>query len=93
MAKKKASTGGLDSGARVRVKPGVMSPDFPEVSFAGWTGTVAEVAGKAPAQKFYVEWDSTTLSAMPPDYIARCEAQMLFHAMACLKQEEIELMG
>ena len=89
MAKKKA-TGGLDEGARVRVKPGVVSPDFPDVSFAGWTGSVVEVSGKPPARKFIVEWDSTTTQAIPADYVSRCEAQMLFHAMACLGQDDLE---
>lgn len=90
MAKKKAS-GGLDEGAKVRVKSGVPSPDFPDVSFAGWTGSVAEVTGKAPAQKFIVEWDSQTIANMPADYVSRCEAQMLFHAMACLSAQDLEL--
>ncbi len=90
MAKKKA-TGGLDEGAKIRVKSGVMSPDFPDVSFGGWTGNVMEVSGKPPAQKFIVEWDSATVSAMPGDYVSRCEAQMLYHVMACLGAEDIEL--
>ena len=90
MAKKK-SAGGLDEGTRVRVKPNVASPEFPEVSLAGWTGAVMEVTGKPPAQKIIVEWDAATVAAMPPDYIARCEAQMLYHAMACLGADDIEL--
>ncbi len=90
MAKKK-SAGGLDEGTRVRVKPNVASPEFPEVSLAGWTGAVMEVTGKPPAQKIIVEWDGATVAAMPPDYIVRCEAQMLYHAMACLGADDIEL--
>lgn len=89
MAKKKA-TGGLDEGARVRVKAGVMSPDFSEVSFAGWTGSIAEVTGKPPTQKFIVEWDAPTIAGMPADYVSRCESQMLFHAMACLGADDLE---
>ncbi len=89
MAKKKA-TGGLGEGTRIRVKPGVVSPDFPDVSFAGWTGSVAEVSGKPPAQKFIVEWDRGTVAAMPADYVARCESQMLYHAMACLGPDDFE---
>jgi len=91
MAKKK-SAGGLDQGARIRVKPGVASPDFADVSFGGWTGAVMEISGKPPAQKFIVEWDQATQSGMPADYVARCEAQMLLHTMACLGANDIELM-
>lgn len=90
MAKKKA-TGGLDEGAKIRVRAGVASPDFPDVSFTGWTGSVVEVTGKPPTAKFIVEWDSPTIAAMPKDYISRCEAQMLFHAMACLEAGDLEL--
>jgi len=92
MAKKKAA-GGLDEGTRIRVKAGVASPDFPDVSFAGWTGSVMEVSGKPPAQKFIVEWDQQTIAGMPADYVSRCESQMLFHAMACLGGEDLELAG
>jgi hypothetical protein len=91
MAKKKAA-GGME-GARIRVKPGVASPDFADVSFAGWTGSVMEVSGKPPAQKFIIEWDQATQSAMPADYVARCEAQMLLHTMACLGGDDIEIAG
>jgi hypothetical protein len=90
MAKKKA-TGGLGEGAKIRVKPGVVSPDFPDVSFAGWTGSVVEVSGKPPSEKFIVEWDAPTIAGMPADYVSRCEAQMLFHAMACLAAGDLEL--
>ena len=90
MAKKKAA-GGLDEGACIRVKSGVASPDFSDISFAGWTGTVMEVSGKPPAQKFIIEWDRATESGMPADYVSRCEAQMLLHTMACLVADDIEL--
>ena len=87
---KKSATGGLGEGTRIRVKPGVVSPEFPEVSLTGWTGSVIEVSGRSPAQKFIVEWDSATIQAIPADYVSRCEAQMLIHAMACLGQDDLE---
>lgn len=88
MAKKKA-TGGLE-GSCVRVKPGINSPEFPEISLAGWTGTVVEVSGKPPAHSVIVEWDATTLASMPADYVAKCESQQLYHLMASLSGESIE---
>ena len=88
MAKKKA-TGGLE-GTRIRVKPGVNSPEFSEISVAGWTGTVVETSGKPPAQMVIVEWDPTTLAAMPPEYLAKCESQQLYHLMASLSANDIE---
>ena len=91
MAKKRA-TGGIDEGARIRVRPGVVSPEFPDVSLAGWTGTVAETSGKPPAVKVFVEWDQTTLAGMPPSYVEQCEAQNLYHRMACLGEGDLERM-
>ena len=88
MAKKKAS-GGLD-GSRIRVRPGVNSPEFPDISLAGWTGTVVETSGKPPEQKVIIEWDAATMSAMPADYISKCEAGQLYHAMASLAFDDVE---
>ncbi len=89
MAKKKA-VGGLEAGTRIRVKAGVPSPEFPEVSLAGWTGSVVETSGKPPAVKVILEWDPETLAAMPKDYVARCEAQQLYYSMACLGLDDVE---
>ncbi|GIX03417.1 MAG: hypothetical protein KatS3mg113_0423 [Planctomycetaceae bacterium] len=89
MAKKKAA-GGWE-GKRVRVRNGVVSPEFPEISLAGWTGTVVEVTGKPPDVKCVVEWDGDTLGRMPSDYVARCEAQQLYYQLACLAESDLEL--
>jgi hypothetical protein len=88
MAKKKA-TGGLE-GTRIRVKPGVNSSEFPEISLAGWSGTVVESSGKPPIQSIIVEWDATTLSSMPVDYLSKCESQQLYHVMASLAAADVE---
>ncbi|ADG69863.1 hypothetical protein Plim_4052 [Planctopirus limnophila DSM 3776] len=88
MAKKKSANDA--TGRKVRVKAEVTSPEFPEILLAGWTGTVVEVTGKAPAEKYVIEWDAETLSSMPADYITRCESQQLYHLMACLDAEAVE---
>jgi len=90
MGKKKAS--GLE-GSRVRVRDGVASPEFPDVSFAGWTGTVVEVTGKPPSAKVVIEWDGETLGNMPKDYVSRCEAQQLYYQMACVGEGDVEAVG
>ena len=89
MAKKKAS-GGLE-GSRIRVKPGINSPEFPEISLAGWTGTVVETTGKPPEQKAIIEWDTQTIESMPKDYISKCEADQLYYVMASLNSDDIEI--
>ncbi len=85
-----SSTGKLSIGSRVRVREGVNSPDFADVSFAGWTATIMEFSGKKPNQKFIVEFDDAVVAAMPPNYVQRCEEQRLLYTMACLEADQIE---
>ena len=89
MAKKKTAVG-LADGTLIRVRPGVMSPEFPEISIAGWTGTVFESSGKPPLMYYIVEWDDATMTAMPAEYVEKCEAQQLYYRMANLAETSIE---
>ena len=84
------STGKLAVGSRVRVKDGVVSPDFADVSFSGWTATILELNGKKPHQKFIIEFDDAVIAAMPHDYLQRCEEQRLLYTMACLEADQLE---
>lgn len=85
-----SSTGKLAVGSRVRVRDGVNSPDFADISFAGWTGTIMELSGKKPNQKFFIEFDDAVIAAMPSNYLERCEEQRLLYTMACLEADQIE---
>ncbi len=78
-------------GSRIRAKAGVTSPDFPDISFAGWTGKIVEVSGKKAPFKYFIEWDDAICSAMPQSYIDRCEQQQIYHRWACLSDTDIEL--
>ncbi|MDB5387131.1 MAG: hypothetical protein JWM11_2777 [Planctomycetaceae bacterium] len=89
MAKKK-TLGRISEGTRVRVREGTTSPEFPEISIAGWTGTACEVTGKPPAISCVLEWDADTLARMPADYVAKCEAGGLYHLMACLSEDVLD---
>jgi hypothetical protein len=84
-------TSKLFVGARIRVRDGVNSPDFADVSFAGWTATIRETTGKKPNQKFIVEFDDAVVANMPPDYVQRCEEQRLLYTMACLEADQLEV--
>ena len=90
MAKKKPA-GKFSEGVLVRVKEGVPSPEFPDISLAGWTGTIVETSGKAAPLQCVIEWDQGTLARMPAEYQARCETQGLYHLMACLSEETLDV--
>lgn len=52
-------------GTRVRVKAGVMDPDFPEMHLGDWTGTVSEVRrGGLPG--YLIRWNPETLENVHP---------------------------
>jgi len=71
-------------GTPVRVHESVTSPDFPDISFAGWTGKVVEVSGRKSPFRYFIEWDEDIVSAMPQSYVSRCEAQQIYSRWACL---------
>jgi hypothetical protein len=88
MGKKKV-IGSIAEGMHVRVREGVVSPEFSDLSLAGWTGMVCEVTGKASPTTCVLEWDAETLQRMPAEYITRCEAGGLYHLMVCLSEDNL----
>jgi hypothetical protein len=84
------STDTLPVGTRIVVRDGVSSPDFADVAYDGWTGTIVEHHGKKADPRYIVEWDAATLAAMPADYVSRCEEQQIYHLMACLERTDVE---
>lgn len=80
----------LPVGTRIVVRQGVLSPDFPDVAFDHWTGTIVEYHGKKADPRYIVEWDDDTLAAMPDDYASRCEEQQIYHRMACLERDDVD---
>jgi hypothetical protein len=91
MGKKKAARGPA-VGTKVRIRDGVTAPEFPDVSCAGWTGTLGDVIGSKERPQFVIEWDAATVSAMPPQYVHECEQKQLLYTMACFPPESVELL-
>lgn len=88
MARKK-SIGKFAVGARVKVLPGVCSPEFPDFPLDGWGGVVFEVSGKKAPVSYVIEWDEATLAAMPQEYVDRCENDGLYFKMICLGEDAL----
>lgn len=82
----------LKVGLHIRVLAGVASPDFPDVSFAGWTARIMEMSGRKPPIKYFVEWDEPVIAAMPLSYVDRCEQQQIYHRWACLSEADFEVL-
>lgn len=55
----------------VRVKSGVLDPDYPDIPLGGWRGTIAQIWPVTPPL-YRIRWDRQTLEGMPPVYRKRC---------------------
>ena len=77
-------------GDKVRVKPGVNAPDFPDMPLGGWSGTVTEVIEHEGRVNCVFKLDERTLAGLHPVYERRCEIDGLDCRFMGLGQEEIE---
>ena len=59
-------------GDAVRVKPGVTDPDFADIPFGGWAGTILEVEEGDP-RTYHIQLNARTLKSVHPIYHQRCE--------------------
>lgn len=77
-------------GDKVRVKPGVSDPDFPDMPLGGWSGTVTEVIQQEGQINCVFELDERTLTSLHPIYKRRCEIESLDYAVMGLGEEDLE---
>ena len=77
-------------GDKIRVKYGVIDPEFPDIPLGGWTGTVTEVEQTDDQITYEIEWDQRTLGSMHPVYRKRCERDDLEVESMWLGEEDIE---
>ena len=78
-------------GDKVRVKPGVNDPDFPDMPLGGWAGTVSEVIEHEGQVNCVFKLDERTLSSIHPIFKRRSEIEGLDYRIMGLGQEDIEL--
>ncbi len=60
-------------GDKVRVKPDVSDPDFPDIPLGGWTGTVTETIEHEGQINCVFKLDDRTLASIHPIYCKRCD--------------------
>ena len=87
--KNRSDTPRFQVGDKVRVKSGVIDPDFPDIPLGGWSGTITEVDAKPPVT-FLIKWDKRTLGGMHSVYRKRCERDGLEMESMWLGEEDIE---
>ena len=55
-------------GDKVRVKPGVNDPDFPDMPLGGWSGTITEIIEHEGQINCVFRLDERTLASIHPIY-------------------------
>ena len=76
-------------GDAVRVNRGVTDPDFPDMPFGGWAGTILEVEDRNP-RAYLIELDERTLRNIHPIYHKRCERDGLEVEQVWMLEEDLE---
>ena len=76
----------MKRGDSVKVKKGIMSPDYDNLSIEGWQGRVVEIDGDTVE----IEWDSITLENMSKDYIVESIIGGEEYTHICLDKDEVE---
>src|SRR5271157_4553697 len=84
--KNKSGSPRFQVGDKVRVKPGVSDPDFPDMPLGGWAGTVTEIIEHEGQINCVFNLDNRTLRSIHPIYRRRCERDGLdFETMGLSK--------
>jgi len=78
-------------GNKVRVKYGVIDPDFPDMPLGGWTGTVTEIIKHEGQINCVFKLDERTLASIHPIYRRRCERDGLDFETMGLGEEDLEI--
>jgi hypothetical protein len=80
-------------GAHVRVKKGVMDPDFDTFLIGGYSGRVFQMDEHPEAPLVGIEWDKQTLSKIPKTMRNLCKNEDLDHKRMYLLPDELEIIS
>jgi len=75
-------------GDKVRVRPGVMDNDYPDMPIGGWAGTVLETH---EGNTHVVRWSDETLTSIHPVFKNRCENDGLNFEQYSIGADDLEL--
>jgi hypothetical protein len=77
-------------GDKVRVRPGMTDPDWPDVPLGGWAGSVEEVNAAGAPVTYLLKWSKETLRRMPRVARQRSEREGLDVERMWLNEEELQ---
>lgn len=86
----KSASVNFNPGDKVRVKDGVIDPDF-KFDIGGWSGEVIDsFPGDESKRLCLIKWNNETISRMGRNLIRKCEDQDYDYSQMYLEVSEIE---
>jgi hypothetical protein len=79
----------FQGGQRIRVKPGVVHPWYPDIPLGGWTGVIEDANHLVPTG-YTVYWSEATLAMVHPVYFKRCQRDERAPDFLCIEELLIE---
>ena len=73
----------------VRVKPGVVHDDYPDIPLGGWVGHIKRIGWLIPIG-YAVHWTKPTLDQAPPVYFNRCQRDEIKPYRHWLEEDQLE---
>ena len=80
----------FEVGNEVRVRKGILDPDYPDIPLGGWVGTVKEIDQDPDRYYYLIAWSPETLKNVPAVYLKRSERDGLAHEEMTLTEDDIE---
>ena len=77
----------MKKGDSVKVKKGVMSPDYEDLKIEGWQGRITEL----DIDTVTIELDSITLDCLSKEYIIDSIVEDADYKFICLERDEVEI--
>ena len=88
-SRKDQTPGRFAPGDAVRVRAGIMDPDFPDIPLGGWAGKITQVENVSPPL-YRIRWSKDTVKNIHPIYKNRCERDGLDFEEILLGEDELE---
>jgi hypothetical protein len=78
-------------GDSVRVKKGILDPDFNQFDMSGWQGRIKDIVPNNETNLIEIAWDSITLKQMPKEFIENSIEDDSAYSIMFLGKEDVEL--
>ena len=84
-----APNAAFSKGDLVRVKPGIVHDQYPDIPLGGWVGKVKRIAWLTPIG-YAVHWTTPTLDQVPAIYFKRCQRDDTKSHRYWLEEDQLE---